>query len=95
MKLKVIDTMITCGPIDDTALRSSAIQLTEPSSASDGDILYLVRILFTDQGRLEDLLYPIEQCDSWFVRYPTSNTCRFVLSREGPAQQTATNLRNP
>ena len=81
MKLRLVDTMITCGPIEDTVLRSSAIQMTEPGSASEGNKLSLVLILFTDQGRLEDLMYPIEQCDSWFVRHPRSNEYRIVLSR--------------
>ena len=81
MKLRLVDTIITCGPIDDTGLRSSAIQMTEPGSASEGNKLSLVRILFRDQGRLEDLIYSIEQCDSWFVRRPRSHVYRIVLSR--------------
>lgn len=61
------DTLISSGPIDEAALRSSAMNITESIPRPLGHTLSLVRILFKYQNRQEDLIYPVTQCNSWFV----------------------------
>ena len=65
--------MITCGCIGETALQGSAIKVTNDSLLSSKAQLSLVQILFIYQNRLEDLVYPINQCNSWFVRFLDSH----------------------
>ena len=66
--LTAVDTLITYGPIDDAMLWGSAMKI---SDQPDNYQLSLVRIRFTYQGRHEDLIWPIIQCDSWFVSKET------------------------
>ena len=61
------DTLITNGPIDKLALQGSAMKIESSLPRPVGYRLSLVRILFTYQNRREDLIYPVIQCDSWFV----------------------------
>ena len=67
--LTAIDTLITYGPIDHDMLRFSAMKIYTPRP--DDYQLSLVRIRFKYQGRPEDLIWPIIQCDSWFVSNET------------------------
>ena len=66
--------MITCGPVSDKALRGSAIKITGDRAPSDASKLSLVRILFTYKDKLEDLIYPVDQCNSFFVRPPLQDS---------------------
>ncbi len=68
-QLTAVDTLITYGPIDEKMLRGSAMEITDYTPRPDK--LSLVRIRFTYQGRHEDLIWPIIQCDSWFVSNET------------------------
>lgn len=61
------DTLISSGPIDAVALKSSVINIAESIPRPMTHCLSLVRILFQYQNRQEDLIYPVIQCDSWFV----------------------------
>ena len=70
-QLTAVDTLITYGPIDDAMLRGSAMKITDYTPRPDKYQLSLVRIRFTYQGRHEDLIWPIIQCDSWFVSNET------------------------
>lgn len=65
--LTLADTLISNGPIDGVALQGPAMNIAETISRPIGYTLSLIRILFTYQNRREDLIYPIIQCDSWFV----------------------------
>lgn len=65
--LTLADALISNGPIDEFALQGPAMNISEAISRPIGYTLSLVRILFTYQHRREDLIYPIIQCDSWFV----------------------------
>ena len=65
--LTAVDTLITYGPIDDDMLRGSAMKISDHVPRPDNYQLSLVRIRFTYQGRDEDLIWPVIQCDSWFV----------------------------
>lgn len=60
--------MITSGPILDRVLRGSAIDTIDTILLSPQNRLSFVRISFSHQARLEDMIYPIKQCESWFVR---------------------------
>ena len=64
---KLLDTLITSGPLNDRSLLGSAIMSKDREPPPAGCQLSLVRILFYCQSRLEDLMYPISQCNSWFV----------------------------
>ena len=66
---KLLDTMITSGPLNDRSLLGSAIKIEDRKPPPTGYQLSLVRILFYRQNRLEDLIYPISQCNSWFVSF--------------------------
>ena len=66
---KLADTMITSGPLNDRSLLGSAIKIEGRKPPHTGYQLSLVRILFYCQSRLEDLMYPISQCNSWFVSF--------------------------
>ena len=89
--LTAVDTLVTNGPIDDAMLRGSAMKIeTNYTPRPDNYQLSLVRIRFTYQGRHEDLIWPIIQCDSWFVSNGTG-FLRMRLIRSGIAQQAATN----
>ena len=66
---KLSDTMITSGPLNDRSLLGSAIRIEYRKPSPTGYQLSLVRILFYCQSRLEDLVYPISQCNSWFVGF--------------------------
>ena len=70
-RLTAVDTLITYGPIDDAMLRGPAMTITNYIPRPDKYQLSLVRVRFTDQGRLEDLIWPIVPCDSWFVSNET------------------------
>ena len=71
-RLTAVDTLITYGPIDNATLRGSAMKIeTNYTPRPDNYQLSLVRIRFTYQGRHEDLIWPIIQCDSWFVSNET------------------------
>ena len=71
-RLTAVDTLVTSGPIEDATLRGSAMKIaTDYTSRPDNYQLSLVRIRFTYQGRHEDLIWPIIQCDSWFVSNET------------------------
>ena len=70
-RLTAVDTLITYGPIDDAMLRGSAMKISDHIPRPDKHQLSLVRIRFTYQGRHEDLIWPIIQCDSWFVSKDT------------------------
>ena len=63
----LLDTMVTCGPISERALQSSSVITYKPSSTSTRNNLALVRIQFDFQDEREDLIYPINQCNSWIV----------------------------
>ena len=66
--LTAIDTLITYGSIDHYMLQGSAMKIeTDYTPRPEIYQLSLVRIRFTYQGRPEDLIWPIIQCDSWFV----------------------------
>ena len=65
--LTAVDTLITYGPIDDDMLRGPAMKISDHVPRPDNYQLSLVRIRFTYQGRHEDLIWPVIQCDSWFV----------------------------
>lgn len=71
-RLTAVDTLITYGPIDDAMLRGSAMKISNYIPRPDNYQLSLVRIRFTYQGRHEDLIWPIIQCDSWFVSKNTT-----------------------
>ena len=64
---KMPDTLITSGPLDDRSLLGSAIRSERRKPPPTEYQLSLVRILFHCGGRLEDLIYPVNQCNSWFV----------------------------
>ena len=70
-RLTAVDTFMTYGPIYDAMLRGPAMEITNYISRPDNYQLPLVRIRFTYQGRYEDLIWPILQCDSWFVSNET------------------------
>ena len=63
------DTLITSGPLNDRSLHGSAIKSEHRKPPPAGCQLSLVRILFFCQNRLEDLIYPVSQCNSWFVSF--------------------------
>ena len=66
MILLTADTMITMGSISDEDLRGSAIRTTQNEQPAEGNVT-LVRIMFSDGERTEELNFPINQCDTWFV----------------------------
>ena len=72
-RLTPADTLITYGPINDAMLRGSAMKISNYTPRPDNYQLSLVRIRFTYQGRREDLIWPIIQCDSWFVSSETES----------------------
>ena len=61
--------MITSGPLNDRSLLGSAINIEARKPPPTVYQLSLIRILFYCQSRLEDLIYPISQCNSWFVSF--------------------------
>ena len=67
MKLSRIDKMITMGPINDLALQGSSFELHDGGTAQKARRCSFVRISFFNQGSLEELTYPRDQCASWFV----------------------------
>ena len=86
------DTLITSGPLDDRSLLGSAIRSENRKLPPAGCQLSLVRILFYCQSRLEDLIYPVSQCNSWFVSlYFMLLTFSSRLSKSGITQQKAAN----
>lgn len=66
---KLSDTMITSGPLNNRSLLGSAIKIKNHKPPPTEYQLTLVRILFYCQSRLEDLMFPISQCNSWFVSF--------------------------
>lgn len=61
------DRMITAGPIRSLALQGSSIEVKETAKAAAGTKRCTsVRISFINQGKLQELTYPISQCASWF-----------------------------
>ena len=89
------DTLISSGPIDEVALKSSVIKFTESTPQPMTHCLSFVRILFEYQNRQEDLIYPVIQCDSWFVswNHPDSDVFRDLISMLGTAKQARANTR--
>lgn len=67
MKLNRTDKMITMGPINDLALQGSSFKLQDRVPAQEARRCSFVRISFLNQGSLEELTYPRDQCASWFV----------------------------
>ena len=59
--------MITLGPISDLSLQGSSIKLKDDAVPQEAKRCAFVRISFLNQGSLEELTYPLEQCASWFV----------------------------
>lgn len=85
--------MITCGPVSDAALQGSAIKITRGEAPSDASRLSLVRILFTYEDKLEDLIYPVDQCNSFFVKSSLKDPhCRAQLIMAGIDEQTTANI---
>lgn len=61
-----LDTLITFGSISDASLRGRDLEVREEIDSGNRKRCSLVRIRFRNQGRVEDLTYPIQQCASWF-----------------------------
>lgn len=79
---KLSDTLITSGPLNDHSLLGSAIKSEDSNSPPTGCQPSLVRILFYCQSRLEDLIYPISQCDSWFVSLDFIMVILFIAAEQ-------------
>ena len=62
-----VDTLVTSGPISEPELESSSILTNKIIPTATKGSLALVRIQLEHHGEREDLIYPLRQCDSWFV----------------------------
>lgn len=77
-----LDTLITFGSISDASLRGRDLEVREEIDSSNRKRCSLVRIHFKNQGRVEDLTYPIQQCASWFGLVNKQQQLRTVLKKE-------------
>ena len=77
------DTLITSGPLNDRCLLGSAIKSEHHMPPPTEFQLSLVRILFYCGSRLEDLIYPVSQCNSWFVSLYITTMNFLVLAEKG------------
>lgn len=78
-----VDRMITAGPIGDSALQGSSIKVKETMEAAvSAKRCSLVRISFINQGKLQELTYPIEQCASWFGLLNKHQQIRGILKKD-------------
>jgi hypothetical protein len=77
-----LDKLITTGPISDSALQGRSIKVKNQTTSMERRRCSLVRICFTNQGRTEDLTYPIEQCASWFGLLNKHQQVRGILKEE-------------
>ena len=80
--MRIIDCLVTCGPISETALQSDSVITPPQSSIATREKLALVRIQFAYRER-EDLIYPIEQCNSWFVSSFSLSGLAYCSSKQG------------
>ena len=76
-----LDRMITTGPISDEALQGRSIKVNDVEGNGHVQHCSLVRISFINQGRVEDLTFPIEQCASWFGLLNKHQQIRGVLKQ--------------
>ncbi|CAD6592999.1 MAG: hypothetical protein ASARMPRED_006874 [Alectoria sarmentosa] len=88
-----LDTMITSGPLNDRSLLGSAIKIEDRKPPPTGYQLSLVRILFYRQNRLEDLIYPISQCNSWFGLLNKKQQILEILSNEEGAAKSDEDIK--
>lgn len=77
-----LDTLITYGSISDASLRGRDLSVREEIDSGNRKRCSLVRIHFKNQGRVEDLTYPIQQCASWFGLVNKQQQVRTVLKKE-------------
>ena len=77
-----LNKMITIGPISDSTLQGNSINVKDQAPSKETKCCSLVRIYFMNQGRLEDLTYPIEQCASWFGLLNKHQQIRGILKKE-------------
>ncbi len=76
-----LDRMITTGPITDEALQGRSVKVNDVEGNGHAQHCSLVRISFINQGRVEDLTYPIEQCASWFGLLNKHQQIRGILKQ--------------
>lgn len=77
-----LDQMITTGPISDSALQGKFIKVKDQTMPMETRRCSLVRISFMNQGRQEDITYPIEQCASWFGLLNKHQQVRGILKKD-------------
>ena len=77
-----LDKMITIGSISDAALQGKSIMVKDQTASTGTKYCSLIRIHFMNQGRLEDLTYPIAQCASWFGLLNKHQQIRGILKKD-------------
>lgn len=77
-----VDRMITMGPIDDIALQGSSMRIKDDAGVVQMQRNSLVRISFINQGKLEELTYPMKQCSSWFGLLNKHQQIRGILKKD-------------
>ena len=77
-----LDRLMTLGSISDGSLRGRDIEVKEEISSVSKKRCSLVRIRFKNQKRVEDLTYPIEQCQTWFGLVNKQQQLRGVLTKD-------------
>ena len=78
-----LDRLMTLGSIGDKSLQGRNVEVREESDTVKERRCFLVRIHFTNQQRVEDLTYPIEQCASWFGLANKQQQIRGILTKKG------------
>lgn len=76
-----LDRLITTSPINDEALQGRSMKVKDAEGNGHAQCCSLVRISFMNQGRVEDLTYPIEQCSSWFGLLNKHQQIRGILNQ--------------
>ena len=77
-----LDRLMTLGSISDGSLRGRDIEVKEETTSVSKKRCSLVRIRFQNQKRVEDLTYPIEQCQTWFGLVNKQQQLRGVLTKD-------------
>ncbi len=77
-----LDRLMTLGSISDGSLRGRDIEVKEETTSVSKKRCSLVRIRFKNQKRVEDLTYPIEQCQTWFGLVNKQQQLRGVLTKD-------------
>ena len=77
-----LDRLLTLASSNDACLQGNTFHMTDETNGNHAKRCSLVRIQFKNEGRLEHLTYPIDQCSSWFGLVNKHQQIRGILKNE-------------